>query len=154
MKPAVRTVSAPGTPNPSRPSGFLITMMHCLHDTQTRGCPTEPSRSARLNQEAHAELLRCLSRRVDYEGHPRPLRVVYREGEWRMAFDIELGQRGVAVRVNVPRRASWAACTGAPLARRAEILQFVAACVQRRHAPHSVWVITDDTISYLPAEAA
>lgn len=154
MKQATPKVAAPATPDPSRTSGSIATMMHCLQDAQTRAHPNEPRHTARLHQEARAELMRCLSRRVEYEGHPRPLRVAYREGEWRMAFDIELGQRGVAVRVNVPRRAAWSACTGAPLARRAEILQFVAACVQRRHAPHSVWVITDDTITFLPAEAA
>ena len=138
----------------SRPSGSATIMLHCMQDALTPTLPVEPWQVARLDQEARAELMRCMSRRVEYEGHPRPQRVVYREGEWRMAFDIELGLRGVAVRVDVPRRASWSARTGSPLARRAEILQFVAACVQRRHAPHSVWVITDDSITYLPAEAA
>jgi hypothetical protein len=84
-----------------------------------------------LRARAFQMLQRRFARRIEYAGTYRAGTLTYDDGEHRITLSHEMGCRGLKFSIDLPTEAQWQACTGVPLAERAEIVHFVAERVQR-----------------------
>jgi hypothetical protein len=87
-------------------------------------------------------------RHLEYEGNFRGGNIIYVEGALRISFWHEMGGGGCKFYIDVPSAAHWEGRTGTPLARRDEILQFVADAVRREKASSWRYVIEETSIAY------
>lgn len=107
-----------------------------------------PDQDMVLRKQALEDLKNRFSRRLRYDGNFRAGTITYVEGDLQIAFSHEMGGGGCKFYIDVPSAAQWEAHTGTPLARRGEILLFVAQTVQREQASSWRYKIEADTITY------
>lgn len=106
------------------------------------------SQDPELRAAHAAAMARRAGRHLEYSGTFRAGTVTYVEGDLRIAFDHEMGGGSVHCYVDLPRPERWEAATRTPLARRAEIVQFVADTLQREQAPSWRCEIREDAILF------
>jgi hypothetical protein len=107
-----------------------------------------PDEAAAIRARAHEQLVRTFLRRLEYEGTFRSGYVTYIEGAMRFRLVHEMGGGGCHCYIELPQPAQWEAQTGTPLARRDEIVQWIAERVQRDQAPSWRFEIRDDAIVF------
>ncbi|MBI3367350.1 MAG: hypothetical protein HY021_02510 [Burkholderiales bacterium] len=101
-----------------------------------------------LRQQADRLIAGRLGRHLDYDGNYRAGTITYVEGDLRIALWHEMGGGACKFYIDLPTAAQWEARTGTALARRDEIVAYVAATVQRERAGSWRYEISDDTISF------
>lgn len=101
-----------------------------------------------LRERVIKEMVGRFTRHLEYEGNFRSGYVTYVEGDLRIRLLHEMGGGGVKSYVELPTAGQWEAQTGVPLARRDEIVGFIAAALQREQAPSWRYEITADAIVF------
>lgn len=107
-----------------------------------------PDQAALLRERAIREMIGRFTRRLEYEGNYRSGYVTYVEGDLRIRMLHEMGGGGCRFYVELPGEAQWEKQTGVPLARRDEIVEWVAAALQREQAPSWRYEITANEIIF------
>nr|WP_316640561.1 hypothetical protein [uncultured Roseateles sp.] len=107
-----------------------------------------PDEDMRLRQALGLAMARLASRRLEYDGTFRAGTITYVEGALRIPFSHEMGGGACKFYIDVPPAALWEADTGVPIARRDEILRFLAETVQRERASSWRFEIEGDAIGY------
>lgn len=107
-----------------------------------------PDEDLLLREQVMQRLKAQFSRRLQYDGNYRAGTITYVEGDLRIGFFHEMGGGDCKFYIDVPTAERWEAATGTPLARREEILEFVAAQVQRDQAPSWRYEIGVDAIVF------
>jgi len=85
---------------------------------------------------------------VEIAGTIRSGTITYREEGLQINFRHEMGNGSCLFFVKLPRQDHWQMATGAELARRDEIVDFVAETVCRQHAPGVKYSIAQTQITY------
>ena len=88
------------------------------------------------------------ARRLTYSGDFHAGTITYTEGEVRFELWHEMGGGACRFFINLPTEAQWARFTRTPLARRGEIVAFVAETVRREKASSWRYVIEDGQITF------
>lgn len=106
----------------------------------------DPGEDLALRAAALQAMAARFSRRLEIDGTARAGTLTYVEGDLRIRFDHEMGAGDAALVVALPPAAEWERRTGVPLARRDEIVAFVAERLQQQAS----WPfeITDDAIVF------
>ncbi|NOT51033.1 MAG: hypothetical protein HOP10_07125 [Chitinophagaceae bacterium] len=107
-----------------------------------------PDEDLILREKLNKELQQKFSRRVEYTGNVRSGSVIYIDSDTRIEFYHEMGGGNCLVYIDIPTEAQWVAFTKTPLARRKEILEFVAATVQAQQASNCYFEIKENSITY------
>lgn len=101
-----------------------------------------------LRETVLKEIAAKFSRHIIYENSGRSGRVIYVEGETRIPFYYEIGGGECVAYIEIPSAEQWEVVTQTPLARREDIIQFMAASVHARQAPHCRIEIGDCSVAY------
>lgn len=107
-----------------------------------------PDEDLIMRENLNKELARKFSRRVEYEGNLRDGFVIYTDNETRIEFSNEMGGGNCLAIINIPGEQQWETSTKTPLARRSEILEFVAATVQAQQASGCYFEIKEKEITF------
>jgi hypothetical protein len=107
-----------------------------------------PDEDIILREKLNKELEQKFSRRIEYTGNLRAGTVIYIDNDTRIEFSHEIGGGNCLVYIDIPTEAQWEAFTKTPLARRKEILDFVAATVQAQQASTCYFEIKENAITY------
>lgn len=107
-----------------------------------------PDQDLELRLQLLKDLQQRLARRLEIEGTARAGALHYLEPALRLSFDYEMGAAPCAVWVLVPEPSQWLAQTGTPLARRDEILHFVAESLRQQRGPGWRYEIGEREISF------
>lgn len=102
----------------------------------------------RLRERARAQLVRQFSRRLVYSGNFRAGTIHYLEPGLQIDFIHEMCGGELHFSIDVPAADDWERATGAPLARRDEIVAFVAERVRVEQADSWRYRITPRTIDF------
>jgi hypothetical protein len=108
-----------------------------------------PNVDLEMRAAAQEKLADMFGRKLKFEGNARAGEVIYIEGKTRIRFSHEMCGGGVNISIDVPRAERWENATTTPLARRDEILEFVARETQRIQAPSWRYVIREDRIDLI-----
>lgn len=107
-----------------------------------------PDEATAIRARADAAIRDAFTRRLEYEGNYRSGYVTYVEGTTRIRLMHEMGGGTCKFFIELPTAAMWEAQTGTPLARRDEIVQWIAEQVQREQAPNWRYEIRADEIVF------
>ncbi len=107
-----------------------------------------PDQDLQIRARATAMLVGRFSRHLTYDGTFRGGTITYVEGDLRIAFPHEMAGGDCKFTIDLPSLAVWEAWTGTPVARRDEIVRFVAETVQREKASSWRYEIDARSISY------
>lgn len=107
-----------------------------------------PNEDLEMRGKALQDMANKFSRRIEYEGTYRAGEIIYIDNERRIRFWHEMGGGNCMFYIDIPTEAQWEQHTGAPLALRTEILEFVAETVQAQHASNCRYEIGDREIAY------
>ena len=88
------------------------------------------------------------SPRLEYAGNARGGEVNYIDGETRLTFWHEIGGGDCKMYISIPDEASWEKATKTPLAKRREILLFIASTARREQAPSWRFEINETSIDF------
>lgn len=103
----------------------------------------------RLREQVQAQIVRSFARRLDYSGTYRAGTIHYIEPGLQIDFPHEMGGGDVHFWIDVPTESDWERATGAPLARRGEIVAFVAERVRIEKAAGWSYRITPRSIDFV-----
>lgn len=103
----------------------------------------------RLREQVHAQIARTFARRLAYSGTYRAGTIHYIEPGLQIDFPHEMGGGELHFSIDVPAEADWEQATGAPLARRDEIITFVAERVRMEKASGWRYRITPRSIDFV-----
>ncbi|MBT9458447.1 MAG: hypothetical protein IV097_17640 [Burkholderiaceae bacterium] len=96
----------------------------------------DPGEDLRLRETVLQQLVERFQRRLSYTEQGRAGTVHYHEGALRLTFPYEIsGGDDELLAISVPRVEQWELATGVSLARRDEILDFVAETARRQQCP-------------------
>lgn len=107
-----------------------------------------PYEAAILRERADKKLIDRFTRHLEYEGNFRSGYVTYVEGDLRIRLLHEMGGGGCKLYVELPTEAQWEEQTGVPLARRNEIVEWVAAALRREQASGWRYEVTANEIIF------
>lgn len=107
-----------------------------------------PDTDLELREQARKGIARMFGRRLEYEGNFRAGTIVYIDGETRIRFSHEMGGGDVKFYIDVPSAEHWEGFTRTPLAKRDEIVAFVAERVRIEKANSWRYEITGESIDY------
>lgn len=107
-----------------------------------------PDEDLLLRAEVMKKMADIFGRSLRYEGTYRAGSIFYVEAGLEIEFWHEMGGGDCMFYIDVPTTANWEARTKTPLARRDEILQFVAKTVQREQASGVPYKISEDSIIF------
>lgn len=107
-----------------------------------------PDEDLILREKLNKELVQKFSRRIEYEGNLRDGSVIYIDSDTRISFSNEMGGGNCLAFINIPTEAQWEAFTKTDLARRKEILEFVAATVKAQQASNCTYEIKESEIGF------
>lgn len=105
-----------------------------------------PEPDLELRAQIQAQLLATFRTRLVYSGYVRAGNYTYIEGDLRIVFSQEMGGGNCLSVVDLPRPQHWEAATGTPLARRADIVRFVAE-EALRHVGGRRYELRDDSVA-------
>jgi hypothetical protein len=101
-----------------------------------------------MRGQAQRDIARMFGRRLEYEGNSRSGTVIFVDGDMRIRFVHEMGGGDVKFSIELPSVDHWEGFTRTPLARRDEIVAFVAERVRIEKANSWRYEIGDATIDY------
>jgi len=107
-----------------------------------------PDTDLELRGQAQRDIARMFERRLEYEGNFRAGTIIFIEGDARIRFAHEMTGGAMAFTIEVPSPEHWEGFTKTPLARRDEIVAFVAERVRIEKANSWRYEITDESIDY------
>ncbi|HWR32712.1 MAG TPA: hypothetical protein VN451_04275 [Chitinophagaceae bacterium] len=107
-----------------------------------------PDEDVILREKLNEELIRKFSRRIEYEGNLRAGSVIYIDRDTRISFYNEMGGGNCLAYIIVPKEEEWEAQTNTPLARRKDILEYVASAVQAQQASNCYFEIKENEIGF------
>lgn len=107
-----------------------------------------PNEDLILREKLIKEMTDKFLRHLRYEGNFRSGYITYTEGNIVIRFYHEMGGGACHFYIGIPPESAWEAATKTPLHRRADIIEFVAATVQREKAPSWRYEIKADGIYY------
>lgn len=99
----------------------------------------DPQDDLKIRNGLFARLARRFGRRVVIDGNVRSGTIRYIDGPLKIGFWYEMLGGEALVGIDVPSAEQWETQTGAPLARRDEIVEFVASEVVRQKTSGGRW---------------
>lgn len=110
-----------------------------------------PDTDLEIRGRAQRDIARMFGRRLEYEGNFRAGTIVFIEGDTRIRFAHEMTGGDMHFTIDVPSAEHWEGFTRTPLARRDEIVAFVAERVRIEKANSWRYEITGESIDYYDA---
>jgi hypothetical protein len=107
-----------------------------------------PDIDLEMRGQAQRDIARMFGRRLEYEGNYGTGTVIFVDGDMRIRFAHEMGGGDVKFSIELPSVDHWEGFTRTPLARRDEIVAFVAERVRIEKANSWRYEIGDATIDY------
>jgi hypothetical protein len=107
-----------------------------------------PDADLEMRGQAQRDIARMFGRRLEYEGNYRAGTIIFVEGDTRIRFAHEMCGGDVKFSIEVPSAGHWEGFTRTPLARRDEIIAFVAERVRIEKANSWRYEISDEAIDY------
>lgn len=108
-----------------------------------------PNVDLEMRRDALESIVAKFSRRLEFEGNARAGVIIYIDGERRIRFSHEMCFGRVKFSIDLPRPPHWEAQTGAPLAERDDIVDFVARETRRTQASSWAYEIHEDRIDFV-----
>ena len=90
--------------------------------------------------------------RIEIQGNARAGTITYVEDHLRLTFSYERGMSPCTMLIDIPSDERWEAATSTPLAKRREILNYLARNVRRDHGPTWRYEIRDREIAFFETE--
>jgi hypothetical protein len=107
-----------------------------------------PDADLEIRGQAQRDIARMFGRRLEYEGNYRAGTIIFVEGDTRIRFAHEMCGGDVKFSIEVPSAEHWEGFTRTPLARREEIIAFMAERVRIEKANSWRYEISDEAIDY------
>ncbi|MCB0707175.1 MAG: hypothetical protein KDC34_17785 [Saprospiraceae bacterium] len=107
-----------------------------------------PEEDVILRQKLFQDMEEKFTRHIEYEGNFRSGKIIYKAANTSISFYHEMGGGDCKFYIDIPTPANWETATKTPLSSRAEILEFVAATVQRERASSWRFEIKENGIFY------
>lgn len=108
-----------------------------------------PNPDLEVRARAMETIVAKFMRRLEFEGNARAGVIIYVEGERRIRFSHEMCTGRVKFSIDLPRPQHWEAQTGAPLADRDDIVDFVARETRRTQASSWDYEIHEDRVDFV-----
>jgi len=107
-----------------------------------------PNEDRMIRDRVFEDLVTKFSRRIEFEGSYRSGYVTYIEGDLRIRFLHEMYGGEFKFGIEIPEESKWEEVTKVPLARRQEIIEWLAEAVQREQASTWQYIIREKDIAY------
>ena len=107
-----------------------------------------PNEDRMIRDRVFEDLVIKFSRRIEFEGSYRSGYVTFIEGDLRIRFLHEMYGGEFKFGIEIPEESKWEEVTKVPLARRQEIIEWLAEAVQREQASTWQYIIREKDIAY------
>lgn len=108
-----------------------------------------PNLDLEMRRQVMERIVTKFSRRLQFEGNARAGIIIYIDSERRIRFSHEMCMGRVKFSIDLPRPQHWEAQTGAPLAERDDIVDFVARETRRIQASSCNYEIHEERIDFV-----
>jgi hypothetical protein len=108
-----------------------------------------PNLDLEMRRQVMEKIVSKFSRRLQFEGNARAGIIIYIDSERRIRFSHEMCMGRVKFSIDLPRPQHWEAQTGAPLAERDDIVDFVARETRRTQASSCDYEIHEERIDFV-----